>query len=59
MRKDVDEMSGMLEAYLAFARGDSGEHAQPTDMAYGAGRVAQRRERTATPRRYRFTACLW
>jgi len=33
MRKDVDEMSGMLEAYLAFARGDTGEHAQPTDMA--------------------------
>jgi two-component system osmolarity sensor histidine kinase EnvZ len=32
MRKDVDEMAGMLEAYLAFARGDSGEHAQPTDM---------------------------
>jgi two-component system osmolarity sensor histidine kinase EnvZ len=33
MRKDVDEMAGMLEAYLAFARGDSGEVAQPTDMA--------------------------
>ena len=33
MRKDIDEMSGMLEAYLAFARGDSGEQAQPTDMA--------------------------
>src|SRR5437763_1018319 len=33
MRKDVDEMSAMLEAYLAFARGDSGEHAQPSDMA--------------------------
>jgi two-component system osmolarity sensor histidine kinase EnvZ len=32
MRKDVDEMAGMLEAYLAFARGDSGEQAQPTDM---------------------------
>src|ERR1700726_1384531 len=32
MRKDVDEMSGMLEDYLAFARGDSGEHARPTDM---------------------------
>jgi len=32
MRKDVDEMSAMLEAYLAFARGDAGEHAQPTDM---------------------------
>ena len=25
MRKDVDEMSGMLEDYLAFARGDTGE----------------------------------
>src|SRR5918912_200094 len=33
MRKDVDEMSAMLEAYLAFARGDSGENAQPTDMS--------------------------
>ncbi len=33
MRKDVDEMGAMLEAYLAFARGDSGEQAQPTDMA--------------------------
>ncbi|HEY0218551.1 MAG TPA: ATP-binding protein [Afipia sp.] len=33
MRKDVDEMSGMLEAYLSFARGDSGEQARPTDMA--------------------------
>ncbi len=33
MRKDVDEMNAMLEAYLAFARGDSGEQAQPTDMA--------------------------
>jgi two-component system osmolarity sensor histidine kinase EnvZ len=33
MRKDTDEMGRMLEAYLAFARGDSGEHAEPTDMA--------------------------
>jgi two-component system osmolarity sensor histidine kinase EnvZ len=33
MRKDIDEMSLMLEDYLAFARGDSGENAQPTDMA--------------------------
>ncbi|MGY3235940.1 two-component system osmolarity sensor histidine kinase EnvZ [Bradyrhizobium sp. USDA 4472] len=32
MRKDVDEMSMMLEDYLAFARGDSGEQSQPTDM---------------------------
>ena len=33
MKKDVDEMAQMLEAYLAFARGDSGETAAPTDMA--------------------------
>jgi two-component system osmolarity sensor histidine kinase EnvZ len=32
MRKDVDEMNGMLEGYLAFARGDSGEHAAPTHI---------------------------
>ena len=30
MKKDVDEMNGMLEGYLAFARGDSGELAAPT-----------------------------
>src|SRR5258708_4726928 len=33
MNKDVDEMSRMLEAYLAFARGDAGERSEPTDMA--------------------------
>lgn len=33
MKKDVDEMARMLEAYLAFARGDTGESAAPTDMA--------------------------
>ncbi len=33
MKKDVDEMSRMLEAYLSFARGDSGEQSAPTDMA--------------------------
>jgi two-component system, OmpR family, osmolarity sensor histidine kinase EnvZ len=33
MKKDVDEMGRMLEAYLAFARGDSGEQSAPTDMA--------------------------
>ena len=32
LQRDVDEMSRMLEAYLAFARGDSGEPAVPTDM---------------------------
>ena len=33
MRKDVDEMNGMLEGYLAFARGNSGEQAAPTHIA--------------------------
>jgi two-component system osmolarity sensor histidine kinase EnvZ len=33
MQKDVDEMARMLEAYLAFARGDLGEGSAPTDMA--------------------------
>jgi two-component system osmolarity sensor histidine kinase EnvZ len=33
MKKDIDEMARMLEAYLAFARGDSAEPSAPTDMA--------------------------
>ena len=33
LKKDVDEMGRMLEAYLAFARGDAGEPSAPTDMA--------------------------
>jgi len=33
MKKDIDEMSRMLEAYLAFARGDASEPSEPTDMA--------------------------
>src|SRR6202049_4070782 len=33
IKKDVNEMAGMLEAYLAFARGDSGEQSAPTDIA--------------------------
>lgn len=33
LKKDVDELQGMLEAYLAFARGDPGEQASLTDMA--------------------------
>ena len=33
MKKDIDEMSRMLEAYLAFARGDAGEPSAPTDMS--------------------------
>jgi two-component system osmolarity sensor histidine kinase EnvZ len=33
IKKDVDEMAAMLEAYLAFARGDGGEQPAPTDIA--------------------------
>src|SRR5580704_11288343 len=33
MKRDVDEMGRMLEAYLAFARGDTGEQSAATDMA--------------------------
>lgn len=33
LKKDVDEMTRMLEGYLAFARGDSGEQATMTDIA--------------------------
>lgn len=33
LERDVDEMQAMLEGYLAFARGDSGEEATPTDLA--------------------------
>jgi len=32
MKRDVDEMERMLEAYLAFARGDTGEQSSATDM---------------------------
>jgi two-component system osmolarity sensor histidine kinase EnvZ len=33
MQKDLDEMQRMIEAYLAFARGDSGEPSVPSDIA--------------------------
>ncbi len=32
MRRDVEEMERMVEAYLAFARGDGGETPAPTDL---------------------------
>ncbi len=32
LHKDIEEMQRMLEAYLAFARGDNGEIAVPTDI---------------------------
>jgi two-component system, OmpR family, osmolarity sensor histidine kinase EnvZ len=33
IKKDIDEMAGMLEAYLAFARGDMGEQSALTNIA--------------------------
>ena len=45
MKKDVDEMARMLEAYLAFARGDSGETSAPTDMAEFLEELRQDAER--------------
>ena len=33
LQKDVEEMQGMLEGYLAFARGDAGEPSALTDLA--------------------------
>lgn len=32
MKRDVDEMGRMLEAYLAFARGEASESAEPADI---------------------------
>ncbi|MGE3871247.1 MAG: ATP-binding protein [Pseudorhodoplanes sp.] len=46
MRKDVDEMARMLEAYLAFARGDMGEQSAPTDMAAFLEELRSDAERT-------------
>ncbi len=45
MKKDVDEMACMLEAYLAFARGDLGESAAATDMAAFLGELKDDAER--------------
>jgi two-component system osmolarity sensor histidine kinase EnvZ len=71
MRKDVDEMSRMLEAYLAFARGDTGERSEPTDMAefleelrgdaerHGCSATAQfHGHAVATVRPHAFKRCL-
>jgi two-component system osmolarity sensor histidine kinase EnvZ len=45
MKTDVDEMSRMLEAYLSFARGDTGESAAPVDMADFLNQLALDAER--------------
>jgi two-component system, OmpR family, osmolarity sensor histidine kinase EnvZ len=71
MNKDVNEMSRMLEAYLAFARGDAGERSEPTDMGAFLDELkidAERRGRqttvqfhgypVATVRPHAFKRCL-
>lgn len=45
-RKDIAEMEGMLDAYLAFARGEEGEQPEETDLltlASAASEVAARK----------------
>jgi two-component system, OmpR family, osmolarity sensor histidine kinase EnvZ len=71
MKKDVDEMSRMLEAYLAFARGDAGELSEPIDMAEFLDELKSEAERdgcrasvqfhgypVATVRPHAFKRCL-
>ncbi len=42
MRRDVDEMEAMLEAYLAFAKGDPDEESVPTDVKAAIATVVSR-----------------
>jgi len=47
LKEDVDEMQRMLEAYMAFVKGDAGEAAQEADLAalvQAAARGLERRE---------------
>lgn len=45
MKKDVDEMARMLEAYLAFARGDAGEQPAATNMEMSLNELRAEAER--------------
>ncbi|HWV42119.1 ATP-binding protein [Pseudorhodoplanes sp.] len=55
LKKDVEEMQRMLEAYLAFARGDMGEQASPTDMAAFLEELKDDAERTGHKASVEFT----
>jgi two-component system osmolarity sensor histidine kinase EnvZ len=55
LKKDVDEMQRMLEAYLAFARGDMGEQSAPTDMAAFLQELKDDAERTGHKATVEFT----
>jgi two-component system, OmpR family, osmolarity sensor histidine kinase EnvZ len=48
LQKDVDEMQGMLEGYLAFARGDAGEATVATDLRFVLDELRSDAERHGT-----------
>jgi len=49
LRNDVNEMQHMLEDYLAFAKGDGGEEAEPTNVGELLGEVQEETEHLGTP----------
>jgi len=49
LKADVNEMQHMLEDYLAFAKGDGGEEAAPTDVGALLGEVQEDTEHLGTP----------
>ena len=49
LRSDVNEMQHMLEDYLAFAKGDGGEEAAPTNIGELLGEVQEETEHLGTP----------
>lgn len=49
LQRDVDEMSRMLEGYLAFARGDTGEQAVETDLRWLLQEIQADSERQGHP----------
>jgi len=49
LRNDVSEMQHMLEDYLAFAKGDGGEEAAPTNVVEVLGEVQDETEHLGTP----------
>ncbi|MEJ1160746.1 ATP-binding protein [Prosthecomicrobium sp. N25] len=55
LEADIDEMQSMLEAYLAFARGDGDEAASPTDIAEMLRAIAAEADRAGFTVTQRFT----
>jgi two-component system osmolarity sensor histidine kinase EnvZ len=49
LKSDVNEMQHMLEDYLAFAKGDGGEEAAPTDVGEILSEVQEETEHLGTP----------